>query len=318
MVAFSGNPASTARRSQNPLTMTSPPSHSPSSDPTLLLGCQPTSLNRRNRARSTRGLPLGQKLPGGVCLYRFPCCPAPVPTVAGSLKVLASSGAICRRTWLREPGFCSRPLAGNAVADRVLRKCGGSLSFFSAVDFTDSNTRGCTDVRRGQQPSRWTSRERGRPNAWQSRTQDALWFGGLGWGWTAAFHCQVDAFSLPTTSAKIGTSTYLSRRVPTVPGSEAADILFGLVAKGNQDQGTASLVSSVDCLQLDEDTGPSVMARSLASRGRIQTRARDGQGGGAGGAWRTLVLAERVFLVCKTRRHIPPGAVCISTCPQGS
>lgn len=197
-----------------------------------------------------------------------------VSTIAGSLKVLMSLGAVCRHTWLREPSFCSRPLAGDAVADPALRKGGGSLSFFSAVEFANSNMRGCTDVRRGQQLSPGMSRERGRPMPGRV-TRRMLY----GWGWAAAFHCQVDAFSLPTASAKIGTSTYLSRRVPTVPGSEGTDILFGLVAKGNQDQGTASLVSSDGCLQSDEDIRPSVMARSLASRGRIQTRARDGRGG---------------------------------------
>lgn len=71
----------------------------------------------------------------------------------------------------------------------------------------------------------------------------------------------------------------LEGRVPTAPGSEGTDILFGLVAKGNQDQGTASPVGSDGCLQPDEDMGPSVVAKSLASRGRIQTGAGDGRGG---------------------------------------
>lgn len=68
--------------------------------------------------------------------------------------------------------------------------------------------------------------------------------------------------------------------VPTAPGSEGTDILFGLVAKGNQDQGTASPVGSDGCLQPDEDMGPSVVAKSLASRGRIQTGSGTAEGGG--------------------------------------
>lgn len=141
-----------------------------------------------------------------------------------------SSGAACRDAWLR-------PWAGDAVADPALRKHGGSLSFFPAVKSANSNTRGCTDVRRGRQLLPWTSRERGRPSAWQSRTPEALMVWGVGWGWAAAFHCQVDAFPLPAASAKTGTSAYLRDVCQLRPDQKAPTSCLGLWPRETRTKG---------------------------------------------------------------------------------
>lgn len=116
-------------------------------------------------------------------------------------------------------------------------------------------------------------------------------------------HRQVDASSQPREPAQAGMSTSRSGRAPAVPRSAGvASRVGGPLPWPAWTEGGAAC----------QEPKPSSRSRSLASRGRIQTRTREGQEKGGRG--------QGASLLCKAqmKRPSPPCAPRITLSHQGS
>lgn len=197
-------------------------------------------------------------------------------------------------------------------------------SCFSPVEFANSNPRVCTSVGRRQQLSPWTSQERGRCpfcKAWQSRTQDAVWFSEEG-----------TPGSLPSSSGRLGPANRVcqNRDIHFLEQTCAHSALIRRCRHpiwicAQRKPGPREGLSGQQCqlfMTDDEDMGPAVMVRrwpagkgsqpgSGREEGRQEVPCR-------GGRKCREVLAQLVFLVCKAQRTHRSRATCISMCHQDS